>query len=79
MLVRRFRECLSEESDGADATRGLSVSIGVAPFDPKSAPTLEQLISWADEAMYGEKRAGPHAEQASLDGQEGNSRNDREG
>jgi GGDEF domain-containing protein len=34
----------------------LSLSIGVARFDPKKAVTLGELLAQADQAMYEKKR-----------------------
>ena len=41
-----------------DADRLLSVSIGIAAFDPQSGETLKQLIARADSAMYQAKETG---------------------
>jgi two-component system cell cycle response regulator len=65
-LVRRFRDHLAEESQAYDTTGGLSVSIGIAPFDPTTSPALEELMDSADKDMYQEKRAGLHIEQRRL-------------
>jgi len=61
-LVARLREHLREESAGAEGMAGLSLSIGVAPFDPKGSPTLEELIERADREMYRDKREGHRLE-----------------
>jgi two-component system cell cycle response regulator len=65
-LISRFRGCLHDERRAAEATADLTVSIGSAPFDPTSSPTLEELMDAADKAMYVEKRSGSHMEQARL-------------
>jgi two-component system cell cycle response regulator len=65
-LIRRFRDCLTEENQSPDVVTGLSVSIGIAPFDPTTSPTLEELMDSADKDMYQEKRAGQHIEQRRL-------------
>jgi two-component system cell cycle response regulator len=78
-LIRRFRDRLAEERRCCVAASGLSVSIGIAPFDPTASPTLEELMDSADKDMYQEKRAGLHIEQRRLtdgpdDPQEGRDR-----
>jgi len=57
-LVGRFRECLADRSRTCVAGGRISVSVGMAPFDPKAAPTLEQLMDVADRDMYAEKKRG---------------------
>lgn len=66
-LIGRLRERLAVESQGREGIHGLSVSIGIAPFDPQTAPTLEELIADADADMYAEKRGRWHEEQRSLE------------
>jgi diguanylate cyclase (GGDEF)-like protein len=50
-----------KENLGAEASRdprySLSLSIGVARFDPQSAVALGELLEYADQAMYEAKRA----------------------
>jgi len=67
-LVARLRDCLSRESQSCEAAEGVSVSIGIAPFDPATVPTLEELMDAADKAMYREKSQGGHVEQRRLEG-----------
>ncbi len=62
-LIRRLRTCLCEERAMVEGAEELSISIGSAPFDPKAAPTLEDLMERADGAMYVEKRERNHTEQ----------------
>jgi len=66
-LIRRFRESLAVESRSCEAIDRVSVSIGIAPFAPTTAPTLEELMDAADRDMYREKREGVRIEQAKLD------------
>jgi len=66
-LVGRLRKRLEVEGQVLEATRNLSVSIGMAPFDPQTAPTLEELIAVADADMYLGKREDQHVEQRSLE------------
>jgi len=65
-LVARLRERLAEEGERLTRTVELSVSIGIAPFDPKAAPSLDQLIEAADLDMYRDKAGGRRAEQGRL-------------
>jgi two-component system cell cycle response regulator len=65
-LISRFRGCLHDERRAAGGTADLTVSIGSAPFDPTSSPTLEELMDAADKAMYEGKRSGSHMEQGRL-------------
>ena len=52
----RLKEHLGAEGS-FDPRYPLSLSIGVARFDPRSAVTLEDLLEYADQAMYEAKRA----------------------
>ena len=65
-LISRFRERLHAERQAAEGTSDLTVSIGSAPFDPTTSPTLEELMDAADKAMYVEKRGGARVEQGRL-------------
>jgi len=65
-LIGRFRGCLHDQRRTTEGTADLTVSIGSAPFDPTSSPTLEELMDAADKAMYVEKRSGSRMEQARL-------------
>jgi diguanylate cyclase (GGDEF)-like protein len=55
-LVKRLRERLAAERESNGALRELSLSIGIAPFDPRTAPTLDDLMCAADREMYTRKR-----------------------
>ncbi len=55
-LVETGREALAAES--GDASRPLSLSVGVAPTDPEGAESATELLDRADAAMYRAKRAG---------------------
>jgi len=52
----RLKEHLCAEGS-RDPRYSLSLSIGVARFDPRGAVTLEELLEYADQAMYEAKRA----------------------
>lgn len=62
-LITRFRERLHRERQTTEGMAELAVSIGSAPFDPTTSPTLDGLMDIADKAMYEEKRGGAHVEQ----------------
>jgi diguanylate cyclase (GGDEF)-like protein len=53
--IARFRERLAEEVEAASLPP-LTVSVGVAAFDPTTPRLLEVLMAAADAAMYAEKR-----------------------
>lgn len=55
-LLTRLREQLDLEDVKLDMSLPLSLSIGVAPFDPKAAPSLNELIGAADRDMYDKKQ-----------------------
>ncbi|HEV7968613.1 MAG TPA: GGDEF domain-containing protein [Candidatus Acidoferrales bacterium] len=59
-ILRRLQKHLQEAS--VEETRyKLSLSVGVARFDPKGNESLEDLLAKADEAMYEQKSAQPKA------------------
>src|SRR6267378_324640 len=56
VLLRRLEKSLKQLN--ADESRyELSLSVGVAPFDPKRPISLCELMAQADEAMYVQKRS----------------------
>ncbi|MFC2105431.1 GGDEF domain-containing protein [Candidatus Bipolaricaulota bacterium] len=55
-LLARLREQLDLEDVKLDMSLPLSLSIGVAPFDPQAAPSLNELIVAADRDMYDKKQ-----------------------
>ena len=55
-IWRRLNENLMAEGV-RNALYPLSLSIGAAKFDPQSAVSLEELLNYADQAMYEAKRA----------------------
>ncbi|MFC2079425.1 diguanylate cyclase [Candidatus Bipolaricaulota bacterium] len=55
-LMRRLHERLEYEDSRLDMCCPLSLSIGIAPFDPKEAPALNDLIVVADRNMYQKKQ-----------------------
>ena len=55
VLLRRLEKNL-KKSNANESRYQLSLSVGVARFDPKRAISLGELIAQADEAMYEQKR-----------------------
>ena len=55
VLLRRFQKALKKANAG-ETRYDLSVSVGVARFDPKHPISLGELMAQADEAMYEQKR-----------------------
>jgi diguanylate cyclase (GGDEF)-like protein len=60
IILRRLENNL-EKSGAAEARYDLSLSVGVARFDPKRAITLGELMVEADKAMYEKKRGAREA------------------
>lgn len=55
-LLRRLHEQLELENSRLELCIPLSLSIGVAPFNPKESPSLNDLIVVADRNMYEHKQ-----------------------
>jgi diguanylate cyclase (GGDEF)-like protein len=55
VLLRRLAKNL-KKSNAKESRYELSLSVGVAQFDPKRAISLGELMAQADEAMYKQKR-----------------------
>jgi diguanylate cyclase (GGDEF)-like protein len=55
VLLRRLAENL-KKSNANESRYELSLSVGVARFDPKRAISLGELMAQADESMYEQKR-----------------------
>jgi diguanylate cyclase (GGDEF)-like protein len=55
VLLRRLEKNL-KKLNASESRYELSLSVGVARFDPKSAISLGELMTQADEAMYEQKR-----------------------
>jgi diguanylate cyclase (GGDEF)-like protein len=55
VLLRRLEKNL-KKSNANESRYELSLSVGVARFDPKRAISLGELMAQADEAMYEQKR-----------------------
>jgi len=58
LILRRLEKNL-KISSASEKRYELSLSVGVARFDPKRAVSLGELMSQADEAMYEQKRNRP--------------------
>lgn len=56
VLLRRLERCL-KKSNASDSRYELSLSVGVARFDPKRTISLGELMAQADKAMYEQKRS----------------------
>ena len=57
-ILRRLEKSLKGLNDGGSRYQ-LSLSVGMARFDPKRPVSLGKLIATADEAMYEEKKNRP--------------------
>jgi len=60
VILRRLRESLSGPNQD-NSIYQLTVSVGVARFDPKHCVSLGELMALADRAMYQEKRMHPRS------------------
>jgi GGDEF domain-containing protein len=58
--LQRLKKNL-KKSKNAGCQYALSLSVGVARFDPNNAVTLGELMTQADKAMYERKRKQPAA------------------
>jgi diguanylate cyclase (GGDEF)-like protein len=56
LIVGRVRDNVNEQNRKVGKDYTLSVSIGVAEFDPEAPVSLEDLTREADRKMYGEKK-----------------------
>lgn len=64
-LMERVYEQISLEEAALEMMVPLSLSIGIAPFNPKEAPSLNDLIVAADRDMYEKKQAYREAKKES--------------
>jgi diguanylate cyclase (GGDEF)-like protein len=55
IILKRLDECL-KKSNKKESRCDLSMSVGVARFDPRDEVTLAELLAQADRAMYERKR-----------------------
>ena len=58
-LIARLQEKIAQANAQRHRPYDLSISIGVANFDPEQALTIEELMGHADRAMYEQKRNKP--------------------
>jgi diguanylate cyclase (GGDEF)-like protein len=56
VLLRRLEKSLKQRTAG-ESRYELSLSVGVAPFDPKRAISLGELLAQADQALHEKKRS----------------------
>jgi diguanylate cyclase (GGDEF)-like protein len=56
ILARRLREAMAERNARSDRGYALTLSIGVARYDPRSSATVADLLARADALMYEHKR-----------------------
>src|SRR5882762_2321870 len=56
VLLRRLERCL-KKTNASESRYKLSLSVGVARFDPKRTISLGELMAQADKAMYEQKRS----------------------
>ncbi len=52
----RLQKCISRYNARRDGSFRLSVSVGMAVFDPERPQTIDELLKLADDQMYGEKQ-----------------------
>jgi GGDEF domain-containing protein len=57
VLLARLDRQLNEHNDAADRQFSLSISRGVARFEPDAPKSLQQLLEMADGRLYEAKRA----------------------
>ena len=55
-IERRLQACLDLHNSGVDRAYSISLSIGLAYYDPETPASLDDLISRADSLMYEEKK-----------------------
>ena len=65
VLLRRLQKNLKQSNSGGSRYE-LSVSVGVARFDPKHTISLGELLAQADKAMYEKKRSAQKSRAATL-------------
>jgi diguanylate cyclase (GGDEF)-like protein len=56
VLINRMQDTLGAHNKLGNRTYQLSLSIGIAHYDPKKPSTLDELMAQADILMYEEKR-----------------------
>jgi two-component system, cell cycle response regulator len=56
-LMRRFVETIDEHNNYPERSFQLSVSLGIAPYDPQEPCSAADLLIQADSIMYNRKRA----------------------
>jgi diguanylate cyclase (GGDEF)-like protein/PAS domain S-box-containing protein len=56
LLVKRLQEHIDSYNDETDKLYDLSMSVGVAIYDPEKPSTIDELMSMADMLMYEDKK-----------------------
>ena len=57
IMTNRIQAALEARNQQKDKTYHLSLSTGVALYDPKASNTISELIAQADGLMYDQKQA----------------------
>lgn len=57
LIKERMQKSIEDFNQNNSRPFALSISFGIAPFDPKSPPTIEELVCEADKLMYVQKEA----------------------
>lgn len=60
ILIDRIREKLDSHNAKGDFRHKLSISVGVARYDPECPCSLDELLARADASMYDQKQAKQH-------------------
>jgi diguanylate cyclase (GGDEF)-like protein/PAS domain S-box-containing protein len=58
IITSRIRAALKRRNQQGDQPYQLSLSLGIARYDPEAPCTVSELIAQADEGMYDRKKAG---------------------
>ena len=51
-FISRLQECLKARNTRGDCCYKLSLSVGIARYDPEDPCSIEELLAWADILMY---------------------------
>jgi len=57
IIVTRLMRCVQDYNQSAQRPFNISLSLGIASFDPRNPVTIEELLMRADQAMYMDKRS----------------------
>lgn len=56
-IADRLTDCLEAHNSGEGRTCRISLSMGIADYDPKLPCSIDELLEWADNRMYVQKKA----------------------